>query len=246
MKRFLATFLLVMIAAAGAQAAPIGGANSYTVPVNPPPVGEATHRDILANVYGETVLNPWAATTAQDYSNGSVNAYRVYDYDGATETVHVVTGDQTNIDQIWTDGVATITAQVKQASFGQTFGWNGGGLGTTYNQLLTSDTVIPVNINIDGDFLWGAGSTSTTDRYWSRMIENPEGEVDHLVSYYIEGASSAPGEKVWLLFWETEAYPTWDQSYNDFVVEIRAVVPEPATLCLFGMGALALLRRRRA
>ena len=75
------------------------------------------------------------------------------------------------------------------------------------------------------------------------MSLNENGGMDHLITFFVDGAA-VNGERVWLLFWEDLPSTGWDQDYQDFVVEVRAV-PEPMTICLFGLGGLALLKKRR-
>ena len=75
------------------------------------------------------------------------------------------------------------------------------------------------------------------------MSHNSDGGSDHLMTFFVDGASVG-NERVWLLFWEDLPSSGWDQDYQDFVIEIRAT-PEPTTICLFGLGGLALLRKRR-
>ena len=206
--------------------------------------GEPTMVNIFSGIYGGTWTNG-----GPDYTNGDITAYRVYDYDDGEETVHLIDGDQFDIDQIWTDGIATVTAQAKYASLGQSFGWNQGGTDPcNYEELINysgPSGVIEdgptVEIDIDGDFLWGIQPNS--DEWWSKMSHNEDGGMDHLISFFIDGAS-LEDESVWLLFWEDLPSSGWDQDYQDFVIEIRAV-PEPMTICLFGLGGLALLRKRR-
>jgi hypothetical protein len=204
--------------------------------------GEPTMVAIFSGIYGGTWTNG-----GPHYTNGDITAYRVYDFDDGEETVNLIDGDQFDIDQIWTDGIATVTAQAKYAGLGQSFGWNQGegvdGLATNYYELLTDADIggDPEVIDITGDFLWGTQPNG--DEFWSKMSLNADGGSDHLISFFIDGAS-VEDESVWLLFWEDLPSPGWDQDYQDFVVEIRAV-PEPMTICLFGLGGLALLRKRR-
>ncbi len=206
--------------------------------------GEPSMFDLLGAIYGGTWHNGGV-----DYTNDEITALRVYDFDDGQETVHLVNGDQFDIDQVWTDGIATVTAQAKYAGLDQSFGWNQGGTDPcNYQELLSysgPSGIITggdvVEIDITGDFLWGIRPNGS--EWWSRMSLNSDGGSDHLVTYLMDGVGE-PGEKVWLLFWEDLPSSGWDQDYQDFVVEIRAV-PEPMTMCLFGLGGLALLRKRR-
>jgi len=219
--------------------------------VRDPAGGEASHSEILDDIYGATFTGSGTDLgygNWTQFSNGTVTALRVFDSDDLNEIIHIVTGDESNVDQIWTDGLANVTAQARYAANDQSFGWNGGGMGTTYYELLTHDdvslgTVVPITIS--GDFLWGAQPNH--DEYWSKNSYNPDepDALDHMVTYKIEGLIT--DRTVWLLFWEdvTGSYPTSDRDFNDFVVEIRAI-PEPGSMLLFGLGALALLRKRKA
>jgi hypothetical protein len=207
---------------------------------------EPSHSTILGDIYSGTFTG--SGTDLGDglwtiFSNGSITAYRVYDFDIEDEIIHIVTGNQNNVDQIWTDGTARVIAEAKYAAFTQSFGWNGGGLGTdNYYELLTHDDVGngPVEIMIDGDFLWGMKPDSY--EWWSKNSLNSDGS-DHLVTYKITGLETP--WTVWLLFHEDLPYASSDFDYNDFVIEVRAI-PEPASILLLGLGALALLRKRKA
>lgn len=209
---------------------------------------EPSHSAILGGIYGGTFTGSgvdlgdglWT-----EFSNGTVSALRVYDIDGPGETIHIFSGNPSNVDQIWTDGIAHVTAQAKYAAHSQSFGWNGGDLGTSYFELLTQDdvalgTIVPITIS--GDFLWG--TQPNHDEWWSKNSFNTD-VLDHMVTYKIEGLGT--NWTVWMLFWEDLGgdYPSSDRDFNDFVIEVRSV-PEPASMMLFGLGALALLRKRKA
>jgi hypothetical protein len=158
-----------------------------------------------------------------------------------------LTGTPDDVDQIWTDGPLSITAKAKYAGYDQAFGWNGGGTGTTYHQLLTAADIGGGGIMLDvtGDFLWGLLSTSGSysEEWWSMDAKN--NYEDHMVTYEIEGLAGAG--KAWLIFMEDLPLGQSDKDYNDFVVEITTapkLVPEPATIALLCFGGL-LLRKRK-
>ncbi len=214
-------------------------ANSFT-PILPPPGAEFTHLQIFELVYGGTFVQ-----TAENFSNGTIDALRVWDQNAADETIHIVTGDENDIDQIWTDGTAMVSAEAKYAALGQSFGWNVSGstaVAGDYVPLLTDGDIggPAVNVMITGDFLWGIQPTSG-DTFWSRQSQNPS-SLDHLVTYKINGLVG--DDTVWLLFWE-DLPPGGDDDFNDFVVQLSAL-PEPSTgVLLLGGLALVLSASRR-
>ena len=204
---------------------------------------EPSHATILGDTYGGTFTG--SGTDLGDglwtiFSNDSITASRVYDFDGEDEIINLFNGNQTNVDQIWSDGMAKITAEARYGELGQSFGWNGGGLGTDdYYEILTNADIGngPVEIPIHSEqFLWGI-RPGGVNKIWSKNSCNADG--DHLVTYHIDGAS-LNGETVWMLFWEDAVA---GDDYQDFVVEVRAI-PEPNTLLLLGLGGL-LLRKRK-
>ncbi len=248
--------VLVTLVAALATA-PVYGALGYTT-VNAPPGGEKSQAQILADVYGGTFT-----ADGHDYigggASGDINAYRVYDFDDIIyDTTHVYNHTENDVDQIWTDGVVTVTAYAKYAAWQQSFGWNGGGTnGTSFHELVDyTDIGGPgetFQITSGQNFLWGMQAKGDSrcgwwdtehEEWWSKQSENSwcgAGE-DHMISYYIEGVS--PSEAVWLIFMEDVKFSDGsDKDYNDFVVEIRAI-PEPLTIGLLAFGALFLRRRK--
>lgn len=226
----------------------------YTNVKRPPESGPyvRTHPEIFGDIYGGTFTGQgddlgngiWT-----EFTNGTVTAYRIYDFDEEeTLTLDILTGDVGEvIDQIWTDGSATVTATATYASLNQSFGWNGGGRDPdNYIELLTQVGQF-ANFQVQGDFLWGyqpswGAPYPYSYEWWSQTSLNSDG-IDHLVTYKIEGLEI--DETVWVLFFEDLPFDSSDLDYTDFVIEIRAI-PEPASMLLLGIGGLVLLRKRRA
>ncbi len=205
-----------------------------------PPDGEKNHAQILHNIYDGTFTK-----SGVNYSNGTITALRAYDFDDLSIRLNLLTQNlDGEVDQIWTDGQAIVTAKAKYASFSQSFGWNGdgaGGTGTTYYELLTQadiPTQREVTLSISGDFLWGYHPDGY--QWWSMNSKNSDSK-DHFITYKIEGLGDPA--VVWLLFMEDLPLSQADRDYNDFVVEISAI-PEPATAFLLIAGAAMLLRKR--
>ena len=217
-------------------------AHSYAYSqILPPGGGELTQVEIMDLIYGGTF-----GSVGVDYTNGSIDLIRVNDTHSTLFMLDLITGDPlVDVDQIWTDGIATVTAEAKYAALGQTFGWNnnGGATGTNYTQLLTdADIGGPgVLINVQGDMLWGVRPTSG-DTFWSNDSLNTD-TFDHLITYQVVGLGGP--ETVWLQFWEDLPSSGSDFDYNDFVIEVTPV-PEPgtATLVALGIGIMAGSRRR--
>ena len=232
----------------------------YTDIYQPTTAGEKNHAGILGDIYdggtpftgGGGPLN-YDMWTEYSSSDDMVTAYRIDDFnEGEIFALDLVTGEVGEVvDQIWTDGISTVTAEAKYADLSQSFGWNQGdgvdGLETNYYELLTDANIGngPVEIEITGDFLWGIQPNGL--EWWSLTSENEEIDpIDHMVTYKIEGVSYG-NEVVWMVFWEDlpAGHSSFDGDYNDFAVEIRAV-PEPATIFLLGIsGVLMTLTRKR-
>lgn len=222
--------------------------------IKAPPIGEKSHIDILNDIYpglfspsGDDLGNGLSS----EFTNGlGVTAYRIDDYDAGQEglgtKIDVLTGGPGDMDQLWSGSVVTITAMETQAEFNQTLGWNSGD-GTNFSKILEWGQDPVENFELENEFLWAdkAFNRWETSIWWSNMADNVGGS-DHMVTYKVEGLST-PGylnTVVWLLFWEDSTPCRWDQDYNDFVVEIKTI-PEPATVCLLGLGGLILVCRGR-
>ena len=250
--------LLMAIAIAGG----LNPSFAEYVNVNGPASGEKSHAQIMGDYYangsaftgkGTDLGNGlWSEFTEHPDGTG-IKARRVDDYgEGFNSTLDIIYGKVgESIDKFWSDGIARVTAAALQAGYtNQTFGWNeGGGIFPKDFTKIISWGEDPVDFAVSaGHFLWGDQLTFDGGYLW---WSDPAGNLDdypmdHMVTYKVEDLSDPEylGRTVWLLFWEDLPSSSWDQDYNDFVVEIRAI-PEPTTICLLGLGALGLLCRRR-
>lgn len=96
--------------------------------------------------------------------------------------------------------------------------------------------------------------------YWADGIANlyalPEGQSSELVVMTLENSTALGGDWYQATYSATlQPNPTFEEIWvrpvnctlyvDELVIDTICTVPEPATICLLGLGTLALLRRRR-
>jgi hypothetical protein len=218
-KRYARLVIVIL----GALAASLSPAQAGFTTWLPSP-GEPDLDEILGNLYGLS------------------NLQRVHDF------------GQTATDQTWFNHDAQVSVQAKYAGYNQTFGYLKGATGTDFVPIFTV-TGNGYLAGMEGGF--GPAESGSIFRFaddpngspvWSsRMSDNPDGGLDHMIAFRILGTSRADCRYV--LAWE-DIHGLGDRDYNDLVVEVSGVcpVPEPASLTLFGFGTLAVagwrLRKR--
>lgn len=259
-----------IVAAAGSVASA-----DYTAIETPPggglPSGEATHANIIQELFGggwqTASLNP---TTPPEFSPGSQQAPLEYTgtFEGSAITITRVrdAGGSTPLnlahapgssnDSIWTDGTVNTRARALYASDNQNFGFVPGGAGSgtgDYQELFQASgsgfnvTGESKNFTIDGDFRWARSREAGTFADGHTSYEGDNDGRDHMVTYHVDIAGrSLP---IWLLFWEDRPHTSgghsdWD--FNDLVVMLTVIpLPGPAVLGMVGLFGLAAVRRRR-
>jgi hypothetical protein len=89
-----------------------------------------------------------------------------------------------------------------------------------------------------------SNNTNCTVTYlWSSLVSDNIDGMDHMQTYVVTGGPSAGN---YVLAWE-DLPNLGDVDYQDLVVEVSGVqpVPEPATVLLLGLGALALRKKHK-
>jgi len=154
-------------------------------------------------------------------------------------------------DELWRNIDGLASAQAKFAGADQDFGYLPDVTGGAFQSIFT--------VTADG-YLGGSPSAALpiaqtgdifrfTDQpsgypLWSSQVSDNSDGMDHMQTYSITGGSSAGN---YVIAWEDLPEESSDVDYQDLVVEVSGVhpVPEPATILLLGLGALALRRKNR-
>ncbi|MFH1110145.1 MAG: DUF4114 domain-containing protein [Planctomycetota bacterium] len=203
--------------------------------VQGPASGEKSHKEIFEGVYGGTFIGSGTNLGYGNYSifsNGTITATRVDD-NGLAGLLNMLTGAPgTGDDDIWTDGMATTTAEARFAGYTQEVGYRvtslayvklfdvtGTGFAVTGSATVTFGT--------GATWEWARADDSDSgplnNPHYSDEPSNSDG-LDHMVTYAITGIPALPvTTKVWLVFFEDVSGGGSDRDFNDLAVEIRAV-----------------------
>jgi hypothetical protein len=108
-------------------------------------------------------------------------------------------------------------------------------------------------VSQSGDFQFAIQQVGGTDLWSSEMANNPDGQVDHMVTWQLSNSYLTANNLVWYVAgFENATAPGSDRDFNDYVFLFQDVapagsVPEPATIVLIGCALVGLgsLRRSR-
>lgn len=216
--------------------------------------GEPNHFDIFEGIYSPgTAWTTFGSRTdgegdVVDLTNGTLTAIRVDDY-GIGGNLNLSSGNPGDADDArWSGGLIDSVARARFAGYQQEFG-----VGFVGPETMTVLNLF--NVSGSGLAVTGSGSLSFSepaewvwvrdgdgDQYISDAFFNGD-DADHMVTYQVRGFED--GLTHWMLFWE-DLPNLGDVDYNDLVVEVTGPsVPEPSSIGLMGLGAMALLARRK-
>jgi hypothetical protein len=213
--------------------------------------GEKSVEELLEGIYGGDFSSDDGIATGTSRTiylggglDGNVAAVRVFDHsNNEADPINLISGTPSDIDQIWTDGVARGTAQAKFAAYSQEFGYDQhdgvNGDRTGYEPWIQ---VVGNGFASDGmstQIIGDAERAFSPTWEWVRTGNKPGAPhdlwysgsntdgVDHMITYEITGLDNG-ADKTWLLFWEDEVKWKSDRDFNDLVVEVQAnrVAPE--------------------